>query len=172
MQGCHTKDEIISIVMDKLSPSENETFADIGCGSGRVSLKASKLFGKVYSVDVREELVKKFRKKIEISGIENIEVIHSHGKEFLASAGKIDKIFFGGTKNIEDMLEIASRKSKAFAVNLARVDVTGRVIAKMRELNVYRESLIVNISRGYELAGGIAFRSLNPVFIVIGEARS
>jgi len=172
MHSCHTKDEIISIVLDKLSPDKNEIFADIGFGTGRVSLKASKLFRKVFSVDIREELVNDFREVVKDLGIRNIDVIHSHGKDFLESREKIDKIFFGGTKDIEDMLDTVSKKSKTFVVNLARMDVASRVIERMKELEIYRESLIVNISRGYELAGGIAFRSHNPVFIVVGEVRN
>ena len=172
MEGCYTKDEIISIVLDKLNPSKDEIFVDIGCGTGRVSLKASKVFKKVFAVDVDDKAVKNFKARVEDLGIGNIEVVHSHGKKFLASAEKIDKIFFGGTKDIEDMLDIAVKKSKMFAVNLARMDNAVRVTAKMKDLGVFKEILLINISKGYDLAGGVAFKPYNPIFIVTGEVRS
>ena len=39
----------------------------------------------------------------------------------------------------------------------------------MKKLEIFTEMLIVNVSKSYELAGLTAFKSLNPVFIVVGS---
>jgi len=39
----------------------------------------------------------------------------------------------------------------------------------MKNMEIFKEMLIVNVSKSYELAGGTAFKNLNPVFIIIGE---
>jgi hypothetical protein len=41
----------------------------------------------------------------------------------------------------------------------------------MREIGIFEEMLLINISKSYELAGEIAFRPLNPIFMVIGSKR-
>jgi len=94
-----------------------------------------------------------------------------YGMDFLRKYN-VDKAFFGGTFRITEMLEIA-KKNKSIkstvVVNAARIGVAADVIRKMRELGIFKEALIVNISKSYELAGDIAFKNLNPVFIVVGE---
>jgi precorrin-6B methylase 2 len=40
---------------------------------------------------------------------------------------------------------------------------------KMRELGIFKEMIIANISRSYELANATAFKSENPVFIIFGS---
>ncbi len=163
-----TKDEIIGIVLKKLEPNKEETVADIGFGSGKVSLEFSKYFKFVYAVDIDENAIKNFKPESR-----NIAVIKSHGMDFLRE-NSVDKAFFGGTKDIEKMLEIALENKSIRSiviVNAARIGVATRVINKMKELGIFREALIVNISKSYELAGDIAFKNLNPVFIVVGDFR-
>ena len=52
VSGGLTKIELISIALEKLQTRSSETFADIGCGTGSVSIAASKkartLFSKIW----------------------------------------------------------------------------------------------------------------------------
>jgi precorrin-6B methylase 2 len=80
-----------------------------------------------------------------------------------------DVVFFGGTKGIEEALEIAAERAGKIAVNAARIEIAVKVMSKMKELGIFKEMLIVNISKSYELAGGMAFKNLNPVFVVVGK---
>ena len=52
------------------------------------------------------------------------------------------------------------------------MDTAVRVTAKMKDLGVFKEILLINVSKGYDLAGGVAFKPYNPIFIVTGEVRS
>ncbi len=164
-----TKDEIIAIALKKLEPNKNEYVADIGFGTGKVSLELSKYFKKVFSVDISEEAVKNFKPKKE-----NIIVINSTGSDFLKN-NTVDKAFFGGTKNIEEMLHIAMKYKSiksTVVVNCARIGVATKVINKMKSIGIFKEALIINISKSYELAGDVAFKNLNPVFMVVGDYSS
>jgi len=162
--GKFTKDEIIGIVFSKISPEKDWIFADIGSGTGKVAEFFSKYVKKVYAVEIDKNMAKYLKEKF--TGT-NVEVVNSHGFDFLKE-NEVDAVFFGGTKNIEKMLDVC--RSKKIVVNCARVDVALNVVKKMKELGINGELILINVSKGYELANGIAFKSHNPVFMVVGNA--
>lgn len=162
--GKFTKDEVVGVVFSKLNPEREWTFADIGSGSGRVAEFFSKYVRKVYAVERDSMLISKLHNKFKGT---NIEVVSEDGYDFLLSNNP-DCVFFGGTFGILEMLEVCS--ARRVAINCARMDVALSVAEKMRDLGIFREIVAVNISRSYELAGGIAFKALNPVFVVVGDA--
>jgi precorrin-6B methylase 2 len=163
--GKYTKDEIIGVIFSKLHPQHHQVFADIGCGSGKVAEFFAPYVEKVYAIDVDKAAIQEAIKRLEVFG--NVEVKIMEGMEFLKEYD-YDIVFFGGTVGIEEMLEIAAKKAEKVVVNAARMEVAARVINKMKKLGIFKEALIVNISKSYELSGGTAFRSLNPVFVVVG----
>lgn len=164
MSNKTTKPEIIGILFAKLKPKKNEVFVDIGCGSGSVSEFFAPFVKKVYAVDSDEEIIHNAHKRL--SEYENVELVFSDGYDFLKEHN-YDIVFFGGTKNIEKMLRVC--KAKKIAVNAARIEKAVKIVEEMRSLGIFKEMLIVNISKSYELAGGTAFKNLNPVFVVVGS---
>lgn len=120
---------------------------------------------KVYAVDTDRKAVDAASRRLQ--NLDNAEVRLMDGRDFLKGSD-YDIVFFGGTRGIEEMLEIASRKAERIAVNAARMEVAARAIAKMKELGIFQGVLMVNVFRGYELSGGTAFKPLNPVFVVVG----
>jgi len=121
----------------------------------------------VYAVDIDNEAIKNTSKRLE--KFRNVIVICMDGTEFLEKHNDYTIVFFGGTKNIEKMLKVAYKKAKKIAVNAARVDIAIHVANVMKELGIFKEILLVNIAKSYELAGGLAFKPLNPVFIIFGQ---
>ncbi|WP_456369415.1 rRNA adenine N-6-methyltransferase family protein [Geoglobus sp.] len=163
-RGKFTKDEVIGVVFSKLRPERDWVVADVGSGSGRVADFLSRYVRLVYAVELDPELSEILRRRFAGS---NVEVVNSHGYDFLKE-NEVDGVFFGGTKGIERMLDVC--RAKRVVVNCARMDVAVEVVRKMKELGIFREVVMVNASIGYELAGGIAFRAINPVFVVVGDA--
>ncbi len=163
-----TKNEVIGVLFSKLQPEGNDIFADVGCGTGAVSQFFSPYTSKVYAVDEDYEAVKRTEKRLKDNKIENVEVVHSDGLDLLKNCD-YDLVFFGGTKQIGDMLEVAAKNVRKMVVNLARIEIAVEVIRKMEELNIFKEALTVNVARSYDLAGGTAFKSVNPIFMVVGE---
>ncbi|MBE8538859.1 rRNA adenine N-6-methyltransferase family protein [Geoglobus acetivorans] len=162
--GKFTKDEIIGIVFSKLMPGKRWVFADIGSGTGKVAEFFSRYVHKVYAVEVDGELASRLEKKFRGT---NVEVINSDGYDFLREHD-VDGVFFGGTKGIERMIDVC--RANRIAVNCARIDVALRVAEKLRENGMFEEIVFANISKSYELVGGLAFKSYNPVFVVVGHA--
>ncbi len=161
-----TKEEIIGVVFSKFKPKRTEIFADIGCGSGAVSEFFSPYVKRVYSVDSDPSAVEESRSRLR--KCDNVVVMEMDGLDFLKRY-QYDLVFFGGTRGIEECLEIAAEKAKKIVVNAARIEVAVKVINKMKELGVFREAIVVNIMKSYKLAGLTAFKSLNPVFVIYGQ---
>ncbi|MCS7122091.1 MAG: methyltransferase domain-containing protein [Archaeoglobaceae archaeon] len=159
-----TKLEVIGVVFAKIMPRKDDTFADIGCGSGAVSEFFAPYVKKVYAVDIDEKAVFETKKKLENY---NAEVFLMDGLEFLKNYD-YSIVFFGGTKKIEDMLEVAVKKARKIVANAARIEVAVKIFNKMKSSGLKSEILVVNIWKSYELAGGTAFKPLNPVFVVVG----
>lgn len=159
-----TKLEVIGVVFSKLRPKRTDVFADVGCGTGSVSEFFAPYVKKVYAVDLDEKAVLETKEKLKNY---NSEVFLMNGLDFLKNY-EYDIVFFGGTKNIEEMLEVAVMKARKMAANAARIEIAVKIYKKMLDLNLRSEILLVNVCRSYELAGGTAFKPLNPVFVVIG----
>lgn len=162
--GKFTKDEIIGIAFSKIRPESDWVFADIGSGTGRVADFFSRYVKRVFAVEIEREVATRLEEKFRGT---NVEVVNAHGYDFLMD-NEVDAVFFGGTKDIERMIEVC--KAKKMVVSCARADVALKSAEKLREKGMFEEVVIANISKSYELAGGIAFKSYNPVFLVVGNA--
>ncbi len=59
VSGGPTKPEIIAVSLSKLDLKNGSTFIDIGCGTGAVSIEASKIARnlRIYAVDARAEAI-------------------------------------------------------------------------------------------------------------------
>jgi len=167
LPGTETQPENVQIAMGKLEIRQSMTFLDIGCGSGAVSLAASKFTDRIYGIDRRPEAVEISRARVP-SGT----FLCGEAEEILAELPKVDRCFVGGTRGIEDffpaLMERLSPGSVVVA-DLARIGIASKVVELMKREEIFEELLQIAISRGYELAGDIALRPINPIFMVVGR---
>jgi cobalt-precorrin-6B (C15)-methyltransferase len=169
-KGGPTKEEIIAILLSKLQIKKDDLFTDIGCGTGSVSLEAAKLAEKVYAIDRSEEAINFTKERIKEEGFKNIETIQGEAKDVIPKLPDINCAFIGGTREVTDVVRRLSEKVHGrIVVNAARIEIASNVINTMKELGIFKETLLINISKGYDLAGGTAFKPLNPIFMVVGE---
>jgi cobalt-precorrin-6B (C15)-methyltransferase len=167
LPGTATQEENISIAMGKLSIQPGQVFLDVGCGSGAVSLAASRYTDRIYGIDRREEAVQLCRAKV------------PGGEFFLGEAAfvlpglpQIDKCFIGGTRGIDEFLPMLLEKAVPDCVivaDLARIGIAARVAEMMKEAGIFQELIQIHIARGYTLGGDIALKPVNPIFMVIGK---
>ena len=104
VSGGPTKPEIIAVSLSKLDLTDGCRFFDIGCGTGAVSIEASKMVRdiSICAIDAREEAISVTKKNFEAFKINNAQVFSGESSEILEKQeiGSIDCAFIGGTKNI------------------------------------------------------------------------
>jgi cobalt-precorrin-6B (C15)-methyltransferase len=167
LPGTATQEENIHIAMGKLNIQPGMVFLDMGCGSGAVSLAASRYTEKIYGIDIRQEAVEASRSKVPGG-----KFFKGEASEILHNLPSIDRCFIGGTRNIESFFSLLmDRASPDFVVvaDLARIGISHKVVELMREEGIFKELLQIHISRGYDLAGDVALRPVNPIFMVVGR---
>ncbi len=165
--GTPTQPEIIAVALSKLELRSDDVFADIGCGSGSVSMSAAGFVRQVYAIDNRDEAVHATEVNISECGISNIRVLKGEASKLLPDLD-IDCAFVGGGKNINSVLDIMVQKIPRFVVSAARIETAAETLEIMKKNSSFRELIQVMISRGHELAGGTMLRPENPVFLIVG----
>jgi cobalt-precorrin-6B (C15)-methyltransferase len=170
VQGGPTKPEIAAIALSKLNLSGSDVFADIGCGTGRISIMAAKLARQVYAIDDREEAIIAARKNILDEKIGNIELLKGEAPPVLDKLPPLDCAFVGGTRNIGGILQVLKKKVRGrIVVNAVRIQTVSTIIETMQELGIFQEAIHVQVSKSYPLAGEIIFKPLNPVYILVAD---
>ncbi len=107
-------------VISLLDLEPEDVVLDLGAGTGFLTFPLSKIVenGKVYAVDVQEEMLEELRKKCEEQRCENIEVVLSEEGKIPISEDKVSKCFLLNVLHeIEDMktLDELSRIMKSQA---------------------------------------------------------
>jgi cobalt-precorrin-6B (C15)-methyltransferase len=167
LPGTATQPENVYIAMGKLEINRGMTFLDLGCGSGAVSLAASRFTDQIYGIDRRREAVEMSQKKVPGGTF-----LCGEAWKLIPDLPEIDRCFIGGTNGIETFFPLLMEKAApgcVMVVNLARIEVTWSVVELMKSYGIFEELLQIGVSRGYELAGDIALRPVNPIFMVVGR---
>ncbi len=167
--GTPTQPEIIALALSKLNIKTTDIFADIGCGSGSVSISASRLAKYVYAIDNRDEAIRAATENIRECGLINVQVLKVEASQLLVDMDiEINCAFIGGSKNLEQVLEILVEKVPRFVISAVRMETVFSALEIMKKNNVFKELLHIQLSRGNELAGGTMLKPENPVFLIMG----
>ncbi len=166
--GTPTQPEIISIALSKLDIRNEDIFADIGCGSGAVSLRAAALGKHVYAIDSREEAIIATTLNMKEQGMNNISLLKGEASILLDDID-FNCAFIGGSRNITQVLDKLMKKAHIrFVVCAVRIETAALALEWMKNNHVLEELLQIQLSRGKELAGGTMFKPENPVFLIMG----
>ncbi len=175
VSGGPTKPEIIAVSLSKLGLRDGDRFADIGCGTGSVSIEAARIAKNltIYAIDAREEALKATETNFKNFDIANAKLFAGEASDILSSGDFVDSIdcaFVGGTKNIGSVLEmLIEKRVRSIVVNAVRIETVVRTIEAMKKLGVFKEVINVSVSRGIPIAGETMFKPENPVYIVVGR---
>ncbi len=82
-------------ILKRIGVREGITFADIGCGTGYFTIPAAELVGRgrIFAIDVQEEMLELLKKKIE--GMENITIVKSSEDTIPLPSESVDIAFMG-----------------------------------------------------------------------------
>jgi cobalt-precorrin-6B (C15)-methyltransferase len=167
LPGTATLEENIHIALSKLDIQPGQLFLDIGCGSGAVSAAAARYTDRVFGIDKRPQAVELSR-----AALPSGQFFCGEAADILPTLPKADRIFIGGTRGLEDFFPLLLDQATPGAVivaDLARLGIAARLAEMMKQAGIFEELIQIHISRGYELAGDIALKPANPIFMVIGR---
>jgi cobalt-precorrin-6B (C15)-methyltransferase len=172
LKGGPTQDEVMAISLFKLQIHDGDVMADVGCGTGKISIHAASRCRHVFTIDWRADAIAYAKQEIETAKRDNITLIHEDAVHALDEINALDCAFVGGSGNIETVLEKLNDKVHGrIVVNAVLLDTVSRTVKKMKELDIFIEVIHVQVSRSYELVDDLMFKPINPVFIIVGEVK-
>lgn len=174
VSGGPTKPEIIAVSLAKLGAKEGDVFADVGCGTGSVSIALAGAVRNltVIAMDAREEAVKAAEQNFSSFGIENAQVIFGESSEVIRRLPRVDCAFVGGTKNICAVLDaLVDKGARSVVVNAVRIETVVRTMDHMKKWGIYDETVLLSVARSADLTGETMFRPENPVYIICGKRK-
>jgi cobalt-precorrin-6B (C15)-methyltransferase len=178
VSGGPTKPEIIAVSLSKLGLRDGDRFADVGCGTGSVSIEAAKLARNltIYAIDARNEALRATETNFKNFNLENARILAGEASDLLNSedfTDFIDCAFVGGTKNIGSVLEtLVKKKARSIVVNAVRIETVVRTIEAMKILGIFDEVVHISVSRSAPIAGETMFKPENPVYIIVGKKQN
>lgn len=175
LPGGPTQDEIMAVTLFKLGLCPADTVLEIGCGTGKVSVAMAKQVKMVYAVDKRPDAIATATETARQAGVSGIGFSCMDAMDFLRNPRVYDCAFLGGTKNLDEILPVLSKKvRRRIVINAVMVSTLERAVATLKDLGIFTEVVQVQVSRSSDIAGSIMFRPIDPVFIIVarGEACS
>ena len=89
--------------------SECETFLDVGCGVGNISLLVADKFKKVYALDFSKVMLDEVEKEAKKRNIDNIQTIHLSWEESWESVPKADIVLASRSMEVSDMKDALNK---------------------------------------------------------------
>ncbi|WP_181391281.1 precorrin-6Y C5,15-methyltransferase (decarboxylating) subunit CbiT [Methanospirillum stamsii] len=167
--GGPTKDEILAIALQKLGLHPDDIFADIGCGTGKVTITTSPLVSEIHAIDVREEASRWTEQEIIRLNIRNVTIHHKDAVEVLSSLEKLDTAFVGGSRNLTDVLfHLARLRVRTVVISAVLLETLNSAIKTLQEYEMFHEVIHIQVSKSMPLAGGIMLKPIDPVYLIIG----
>lgn len=169
-----TKQEIRILTIAKLCLPEDGVIADIGAGTGSISIEAALQMpkGHVFSIERKQEgidLIKANSAKFEVN---NITVIEAEAPDGMAELPELDAAVIGGSgSKLSPILDMLNRKLKHGArlvlncVTLQTISQASDWLRKAKEEYIY-EIIQVQVNRWDQIGPYDMAKALNPIFIL------
>ncbi len=169
LSGGPTQDEVMAVSLQKLGVMPGDIVADLGCGTGKIAIAASQIASVVHASDLRDEAIEFAKGEAARAGAVNISFFHGDSVDLLQRLGHVDTAFVGGSRRLTEVLSLlAGMGVRRIVVNAVLIGTVHEAVTTMRKLGIFREAVLVQVSRSHDLAGGIMFRPVDPVFIISG----
>ncbi|MFA5332213.1 MAG: methyltransferase domain-containing protein [Methanoregula sp.] len=168
--GGPTQDEIMALSLFYLGLKPGDAVLDLGCGTGKISIAASRVAQEVCAVDLRPEAIQYATGAANAAGRTNIRFFTGEAEEFLKTGKNFDCAFVGGSRQIETILPVLSRKVKrVIVVNAVLVSTLATVTKTMQDLGIFQKAVHVQVSRSRMLGKSMMFKPIDPVYIIVGS---
>ncbi|ACD23958.1 MULTISPECIES: precorrin-6Y C5,15-methyltransferase (decarboxylating) subunit CbiT [Clostridium] len=169
-----TKEEIRVISISKMNLKEDSFVLDVGCGTGSITVQASKIAkqGKVLAIEKEEEAYNITKNNVEKFECNNVMVLNKKATNALYALYdeevEFDSIFIGGSSGeLEEIIKICDNilsSDGTIVMNFITLDNAYKAIEAMKKLNYKVDVSMVNISKNR--GDTLMMISLNPIYII------
>ena len=167
--GGPTQPEIIAVSLSKLEIQPDDFVADIGCGTGTVTVALAKQANKVFAIDARSEAISCTQEQCLHKKCSNIEIIQGDARTIIPTPKKIDRAFCGGSKGIDEIINLLYiHGAVRIVVNAVLLETVISAMQAMKDNGMKCEVVHLQISRSTELTMRTMLVPINPVYIITG----
>lgn len=171
-RGLITKPEIRSAALGALRLAGDETFWDIGAGSGSVSLEAGRLlpYGEVWAMERDPDRADQARSNRAAYGCAHVEIVQGEALEAIPRLPAPDRVFIGGAgKDLGSVIAACRERLSpggAIAASVVTHASLGAAFQALGGPSGPPSVLQISCARSRELSGSFYFTPINQVWIV------
>lgn len=166
-----TKEEIRCLVMCKAQIKSKDIVADIGCGTGGLTVEAALRAHKVYAVDKNPKAVQITRKNLKKQGLlGKVQVIEGDALEVLDNISSIDVLLVGGSSgDLPLIISLGYEKLNSggrIVVPSILLETRVESVETLKKLKMEPEVIEVFIAKGKLIERGTMMQGRNPITII------
>jgi precorrin-6Y C5,15-methyltransferase (decarboxylating) len=172
--GLITKKEIRSVALGLMELTGQETFWDLGAGTGSVSIEAGRLleYGELWAIEKNPQRVLTIAKNLSKFGLAHLNIIQGRAPGALKLLPDPDRVYVGGGgDDLPAVLEETYRRLRpgglivAAAVDPVRLTQAVQVLSRSSPARTVQ----LSVARSQELAHGYYFKPLTPLWLIKGQ---
>lgn len=169
-----TKEEIRVVTISKAQLTEGAYVIDVGCGTGSLTVESAlqvKEKGKVFAVDNNPEAAELTKKNVTKFQVQNtVQVVCGKAPEALLELPKVDAVIIGGSKSLNEVLQVANQKLKQkgrIVINSILLETAVNAVAQLKILELKDIDVVqLFVAKGKPVSSGTMMLSRNPITII------
>lgn len=169
-----TKAEVRALIMSKLALAPDDRAADIGAGTGSVTVEMALAAwkGRIYAIEREPEGIELIRRNLRAFQVGNVEIIHSEAPEQMETLPPLNAAFIGGSGGrLEAIVAALCRNNPK--IRLLLTAITLETLEEARHvLSAHGFAFEVTqlaVTRAMEMGRYHLLRAENPIFLISGR---
>ncbi|MDR5673747.1 precorrin-6Y C5,15-methyltransferase (decarboxylating) subunit CbiT [Halalkaliarchaeum sp. AArc-GB] len=164
-----TKPEVRAVAISKLAVRPTDHVAEVGACTGAVTVELARRAAAVTALERNSERLDAARGNLAANDYDaDVTLREAEAPDGLPEDA--DALFLGGSRNAEAVLDHAVETGvERIVMNVCRIETAARMIEAFRSRDLLAETIQLQVSRGYDLAGETGLSAENPVFVIVGR---
>ena len=170
-----TKEEIRALTISKARLKPGDNVIDVGCGTGSITVEASKQVspgGVVYAIDIDRKAIALTQRNLSKFGLRDaVHLIHCEATRAFEKLPAVDAILIGsGGQNLAKIIDLSSKKLKQegrIVINSILLETSYTAINELDRLKFKHVEVVqVTIAKGRKIPHGTMMIARNPITII------